>query len=191
MRLIRSWPEYPPEDHPQVIDNCERIYLHRPDMVDYTALSQADDNLLHLDWDVAVNRDELRMFAAKCEAEPDRVRVAPTINWVTRHKAHRGILPNMRTQWLVWRQLSVSRRNCVPGENCDYFGFGMVYLPIRLIQMYKAERPSERFNDMSFSKWHYNEYLGGWGKAPTVPVEWDVHAVHINYSMADALNDQE
>ena len=67
----------------------------------------------------------------------------------------------------------------------------MVYLPYQLLVRYKAEVPTERFDDMSFSRWHYNKHLGGYGKAPGVPVEWDVHAVHINYSMKEALNEQD
>ena len=86
MKIVRSWPEHVPPNHPYIYDNCERILLRRKYLPDYTTLLEAEDNLLHLDWDVAVGRNELRVFAKKCEAEPDKVRVAPTWNYVTRIK---------------------------------------------------------------------------------------------------------
>lgn len=187
MKLVRSWPIDPPEDHPQIFDDCELVYI---DAVDYTPLLQLNDNVLHLDWDVAVGRNELRAFAAKCKAEPELVRVAPTMNYVTRHFRSRKNFPTT-TQWMVWKQTGGGRESINPGDPaCDYFAFGMVYLPLWALKQYKTDCPRERFYDQSFSKWHF-KYHGGYGTSPGVPVEWDTHAVHLNYSIAQALNDQE
>jgi hypothetical protein len=191
MRLVRSWPLDVPPNHPCIYDNCDRVILRRKYLPDYTPLAETGEDLLHLDWDVAVGRNELRRFADKCRAEPGKVRVAPTWNYVTRIK-NNHTLDGSTTQWLLWRQENVSRRNCYEGEpTCDYFGFGMVYLPAELLARFKEDRPDIRFNDINFSRWHYDVHQGGYGRSPGVPVEWDVHAVHINYSMQDALNDQE
>ena len=86
MKLVRSWPLDVPPNHPYIYDNCERVILTRKYLPDYTPLADVGDDLLHLDWDVAVGRHELRAFAKKCEAEPDKVRVGPTWNYVTRVK---------------------------------------------------------------------------------------------------------
>jgi hypothetical protein len=190
MRLVRSWPLNPPEGHPQIIDDCERVYI---ETVDYTPLGDLGENFIHLDWDVAVNRDALRAFADKCEKEPNRIRVAPTMNWVTRqYRANQNA--SSADQWLVWKLTLEGKRNLEPGEPfCDMFAFGMVYFPIAIFQKYLAADTSagNSHPDINFCEWRYNTYYGGIRKNPPgVPVEWDTHAVHLNYSMAAAFNDK-
>lgn len=182
MKLVRSWPLEPPADHPQIIDNCERVYIPT---VDYRPLVELEDDVIQLDWDVAVGRNELRAFAQKCLAEPDLVRVAPTMVYPTRmHRHHKDM--EFKDTWLVFKQLPIGRASLEPGEPyCDYFGFGLVYLPwwtIKGFTEYQEQQGNGNpFLDSLFDVW-YRKVSG-----KRVPVEWDTHAVHINYSTKDAL----
>lgn len=183
MKLVRSWPrDEPGEFHAHIVDNSDKVYIPA---VDYRPLRDVDDDVIHMDWDVAVGRNELRAFAQKCVAEPDIVRVAPTMVNPTRvQRGNPGA--KFKDTWLVFKQMPLGRESLEPGEPyCDYYGFGMVYLPrwtiVGFTDYLKARGDYESFLDSTFDVW-YRKVSG-----KRVPVEWDTNAVHINYSMKDAL----
>lgn len=184
VRLVRSWPRKPPDNHPRIEDNCTRIVI---DWCDYSALLQLNDDVLHLDWDVAVGQDELQAFAAKCIAEPEVVRVAPTMSYPTRQRAWHPA-PGTPKHYMVWSEESWAsdRVGLRPGTPyCNYFAFGFVYLPRWTLEGFMESIPDfgSTLNDVSFSAWY--QYVTG---GRDVPVEWDTNVIHLNYSMKDALN---
>lgn len=183
MQLVRSWPRKPPDNHPRIEDNCTRITV---DWCDYSALLQLNDDVLHLDWDVAVGLDELQAFADKCRSEPHLVRVAPTMSYPTRQRRWHPA-PGTPKHYLVWDKESweSNREGLRPGTPyCNYFAFGMVYLPRWTLERFMESVPKfgPTLNDVSFSVW-YQVFTHG----QPVPVEWDTHAVHLNFSMKDAI----
>lgn len=185
MRVIRSWPMTPPDEHPRVFDNCERIYIPT---TDYRPLVDVGENLIHLDWDVAVGRTELREFARKCEAEPDRCRVAPTWAYVTRMRRDH-YARGQRTELMIWKYDQRRGRMRVQwgDPECNLFGFGFVYLPTWAFCGYVADLdPATPASDTGFGQWYFKATNG-----QGVPVEWGTHAVHTNYSMKDALTGPE
>jgi hypothetical protein len=77
----------------------------------------------------------------------------------------------------VWAHRVVSRNP--PWVNewddwCDWFSFGLVYLPHALIREYLTSEP-DTTGDTLFSQWHYRA-----GHGP-VPIHWDVRPIHLHY----------
>src|SRR5690348_15233357 len=108
MRLVRSWPKDPPENHPKILDDCERVYVKT---IDYRPLADLDDDVIHLDWDVAVGLIELREFAQKCMAEPEIVRTAPTMTYKSRFWYAEGSASRpWNEEWMARVQMPVGRR---------------------------------------------------------------------------------
>lgn len=186
MRLVRSWPEDMTglEEHPRVIDNCERFYMPS---IDYSRLLDLDDSVLLLEWDVVVGKDELRAFAKKCLAEPDEVRVAPTRQYSTRQWRDQKRF-NFNEEWFVYKRMNIGRKSLEYGEPfCNEFAFGLIYLPYWTIKGFMDQKvPGTQFRDREFVMW-FNKATN----FHPVPVEWDTNAIHMNYSIKDALNGLE
>lgn len=182
MKLVRSWPEDMTglEEHPRVLDNCERLYIPS---IDYSPLLALDDNVLLLEWDVVVGKDELRAFARKCLDEPDEVRVAPTRQYNTR-QWRKEKKRNFNEEWFVYKRLDIGRRTLEYGEPyCNEFAFGVIYLPYWAIKGFMdSKQPTTPFIDRTFAIW-FNKVT----EFHPVPVEWDTNAIHMNYSTKDAL----
>ena len=185
MKLVRSWPRKPPDNHPRIQDNCPRITV---DWCDYSSLLQLNDDVLQLDWDVAVGLDELQAFARRCLDESERVRVGPTMSYPTRQRRWHAA-PGTPKQYMVWSAESWATDRVglkPPTPTCNYFAFGMVYLPRWTLEAFMESIPEfgPTLNDVSFSAW-YQDITGG----IEVPIEWDAHPVHLNFSMKDALDE--
>lgn len=178
MRLIRSWPAKVPEGRAYVHDSIERLVM---DGYDYHCLEPVDDDVLLLEWDLAIGRDELARFAERAKASPDRVLVAPYPIYRSTlglHNLNRPVWPfrlynanNYSTRW-------VSRDD----EFCHMFGFGVIYLPRQLVKRYLGDTGAAPFNDVTFSQWHYLH-----SGQPEVPIAWDCPAVHLNYEIPREL----
>jgi hypothetical protein len=160
MRLLRSWPARIPEGRSYVVDDLPRLVI---DGFDYAALRTSSDDVLLLEWDIAVGQEDLLRFAQRAAATPDDVLVAPYrlypegSGWSEPVWAH-------RRNYLEWVD---------EGEPvCVMFGLGMAYLPRKLLAAFAGDR----LDDASFSTWHYANV----GKA--VPIAWDVRPVHLNYT---------
>jgi len=173
VRLIRSWPRHPPAGRNYVIDDAERFYN---DDYDYAGLVDLDDDIIHIDWDTALSREDLATFAAHCKAEPNRVRVAP----VPVYPDSRRGLP--QTIWNLKRYEGNGMRQVHTGEpSCHLFGFGMVYLPHALIRGYLEAFPEERLGDIAFAGWHHRNI------EPEVPITWDISPVHLHYRISSVV----
>lgn len=175
MRLIRSFPDPIPAGRNYVVDDAPRL-MNRD--YDYRGLVGIGDDVIHIDWDQAISRDDLITFARRARQHPDRVLVGPT------HLRLRGQEP---AQWncLSYQAGGNALRHVSRGEaTCDLFGFGLVYLPANLLwafeEQYRAELDAGvlRLNDMSFAGWHYRTV----GPADLC---WDINVVHLHYSMRE------
>lgn len=188
MRLVRSWPLKPPDDHPRIFDNCDRVYIPT---IDYSPLADLDDDLIHLDWDVAAGQHELRAFAERCLDEPERVRTAPTMSYNTRQRRWQKGSETPST-WMVWHFNDGTRTLLEEGEpTCDLCAFGLIYLPswtlkgfVKALNEYPEKwGRSRHFGDINFCHW-YRTVTAGQG----IAVEWDINPVHMNYSIKDTLD---
>jgi hypothetical protein len=173
VRLIRSWPQQIPPHRSYVQDDLERLVMTDHD---YRVLAGLDDDLVLLEWDIAVGQEELRAFIARVRADPTAVLVAP----YRLYEAHSG-----RPSKPAWAHRRFVRGDMFtefisPGDEfCHLFGFGMVYLPRDLVRRYLADNADEQFNDVRFSSWHYRH-----SDRPNVPIMWDARPVHVHYDIA-------
>lgn len=179
MQIRRCWPDPMPEGRTgYVVDDCPRLLNSD---YSYRGLVALDDDVISLDWDTAVGREDLIGFAKRCRSDPDRLRVVPQIMDVGWRK---GWL-SPRWNCMVYEAGERQLRHIRTGEpETDLFGFGMVYLPRGLLREFedtwaaKLDAGTHRFDDLGFAGWHYRQR----GKAV---VDWDVTAVHLHYSMLE------
>lgn len=185
MRLVRSWPARIPEGRSYVVDDIEKLVMgHDPDDpensdhdFDYKCLNRIDDDIVLIEWDIAVGGEQLARFMDRAKAEPDRVRVAPYLLY------RGGAKPNkQQVPFYVHRVREPGHKRWVAGPEdkfCHLFGFGLVYLPRYLVREFTAAmKPGDLFTDTTFSRWHMV-------RAPhrDVPIDWDCHAVHLHYNL--------
>lgn len=180
MRLIRSFPATIPFGRSYIVDDAER---HLNEDYSYRGLAAYGDDLIHLDWDMAVGREDLEHFAEHAREEPDRVLVGP--QRVDVGDGRRGLT---RPMWNMRRYLGPDRMvGSVPGdEECDLYGFGLVYLPGKLLRAFEDHWRAEldagtvRFDDTGFAGWTSTEV----GPARMC---WHVHPVHLHYRISEVL----
>lgn len=191
MRLIRSFPDPIPAGRNYVVDDAERLINTN---YDYTGLIGLCDDIIHIDWDTAVSKEDLEAFARRASAQPDSVLVAPVKIYQSPKRT--GLTDPV---WNLRRFLpgDMASRYCEPGEGAHLFGFGMVYLPRVLLQGYgdamnadasEYGRPDlfhmrryHRFGDMEFAGWHYKNVV------QEAAVMWDVRPVHVHYEMSKVI----
>lgn len=174
MKVVRSWPSHVPDNRNYVHDDLPRLIMAD---YDYRILADLDDDVLLLEWDVAVGQDDLVMFARRAQQNPQRVLVAPYRLYVssTQH------IPLAKPIWThrvyIGTPETGRMRHVEPTDShCNLFGFGMTYFPRDLIRRYLADRqPSWGFSDLSFSGWHHRRV------EPEVPIAWEVRPVHLHY----------
>lgn len=171
MKVIRSWPEQVPEGRCYVVDTLPRLVMRD---YDYRCLGDVDDDVVLLEWDVAVSREDLQVFIDRAKANPNRVIVAPYRLYTTTRESRD--LP--KTVWAHRRYVSETRSAAHfvdEGEpTCHLFGLGMAYLPKRIVRDFLDDWPGH-FNDASFSGWHYLNV------SQETPITWDVRPVHLHY----------
>lgn len=169
---MRSFPATIPPGRSYVQDDLPRLVMTD---YDYRFLADLDDDLVLIEWDMAVGQEELETFIGRAAADRDNVIVAP----YRLYEAHSG-KPNKP----AWAQRRLTHNNMFsefirPGDEfCHLFGFGLVYLPIALVRAAAAEVEGS-FNDTSFSSWHYFH-----AKRPNVPLQWDCRPSHVHYNIA-------
>lgn len=182
MRRLRSWPAGElPAGRAHVVDDLERLVIAD---YDYSPLGEVDDDVLLLEWDVAVDPYDLNLFEARALAAPDRVRVL-----AYRLHAH-------RPGW-VWAHRRIRRDG--QGERfvnradltCHLPAWGCIYLPRALVRAFLAapapargrdprlppQAPYDdvRLTDQTFGIWHHFHQAG-----PPVPIDWALSAVHLH-----------
>lgn len=172
MKVIRSWPKTVPPGRGHVVDPLPRFEM---ESYDYRGLVEFGEDLVLLEWDIAVGKEALQRFIEQCAAEPDRVRVAP-------YRLYAGTGSNEplpREVWVHRRYYDATLRAAAmfvdEGEpTCHLFGLGMVYLPHLVLKRFAKECPGH-FSDGSFSAWH-NAHV-----ETETPISWDVRPVHLHY----------
>lgn len=177
MKWVRSWPDPMPHRKSHVIDGMERFYHND---YDYSRLVEYGEDILLIEWDLAASQEMREDFEHVAKIDPHHVTVAPYRLYEGREEsvwAHRRI-EDGQERWLKW------------GETyTDLFGFGLIYLPHKLMRAFLNEpketrgtpvgiRPENytdyRFCDQTFSMWHYRSGLG------PVYVHWPVMPIHLN-----------
>jgi len=179
LRLLRSWPAVIPDNNRSyVVDSIERLVISNHH---YGALAAVDDDVLLLEWDMAVGQEELRQFAHHARLDPGRVLVAPYRIYADAYNIPADIWAHRR--WDGRGMGTVSPDGATPIRDgdpfCNLFGLGMVYLPRDLVQRYVLGGFATHFGDKEFSMWHY-QYV-----TKDVPVAWEVRPVHLNYLIPD------
>lgn len=163
MRWLRSWPAETPPGRAHVIDELPRLVIRDYDY--RSALYGVQDDVLLLEWDVAMGADDMAAFAERAEQKPDEVLVAPyklypagsAPVWV-----HRVRIGEHRTRFVHSHE-----------QLCDYFGLGCVYLPYALIAEFIRENGDSPLNDLTFSAWHYRTH-------GPVAIDWSLHPAHLH-----------
>jgi hypothetical protein len=174
MRLLRSWPARIPEGRAHVIDTIQRLPI---DNHHYGPLAAIDDDVLLLEWDMAVGQEDLRQFADHARANPARVLVAPYRIYADVYNLPADIWAH-RT-WNGDGAGTVIPRGALPvrdgAPTCNLFGLGMVWLPREVVRGFLAGHYASHFGDKEFSMWHYQQVTR------EVPIAWEVRPVHLNY----------
>lgn len=178
MKLVRSWPAVIPEGRSYVVDDIPRFIMggEGQRQFDYRGLADLDDDVVLIEWDIAIGGRELFMFMARAKAEPEQVRVAPYLLYRNGGQSGRPQVP-----FYVHRIRTRDKRSwATPVDtHCQMFGFGLVYLPKAMIQGFVRQMdPKSHFGDTEFSNWYRRnapEHLRD------VPIDWDCHAVHLHY----------
>jgi len=174
VKLLRSWPRDPPEGRPHVIDGIERFIV---DGYDYRRLAAVKDDVVLIEWDLAVDPEQVAGFIARVRQTPERVRVAPyrlyyqyaddTVWGETEPRpvwAHRRYTSPERLRWVVDGD-----------DTCHLFGFGLTYIPAPLIAAFCADIQGP-LGDSSFSRWHFLH-----AEDPEVVIDWECRPVHLNH----------
>jgi hypothetical protein len=174
MRLLRSWPDRIPEGRNYVVDDIERLVIERHT---YSSLRGFDDDVLLLEWDIAVGQEDLLRFAERAQATPDRVLVAPYLIYADTYGLPENVWAH---RWWggqgAGRVTPTGARMIETGTpTCNLFGLGMIYLPRSVLARFPEGYPPAHFGDVEMSMWHYQHV------AREVPIMWDVRPVHLNY----------
>lgn len=150
-----------------MVDHLERLVIANHD---YRSLSELDDDVLLLEWDVAVDKEDLAAFMTRAVSESNRVLVAPYRIYAPEGKwAHRT--------WYGEGPGALNARPVLDGAPvCNLFGLGMTYLPRDLIRGFISSRWANHFGDCEFSMWHYHHV------SKEVPIDWAVRPVHLHWS---------
>ncbi len=179
MRVIRSFPATVPPGRSYIVDDAER---HLNADYDYRGLVAYGDDLIHLDWDMAIGREDLEHFAEHARREPDRVLVGPQRVDVGDGRRHLA-----KPVWNMRRYVGDRLQHVGSFDpTCDLYGFGLVYLPGKLLRAFEDRWRAElddgsvRFDDTGFAGWAYRE-------CGPAPICWDVHPVHLHYGIAEVV----
>jgi hypothetical protein len=165
MKLFRSWPGRVPEGRNYVVDGIEKLII---DNFTYEKLFDVDDDIVMLEWDIAIDPEDLDRFTTAARADPDDVRVAP----------YRLRRPPPRST--VWVHRYDTNRHVQEGDPfCHWFGLGLTYIPKGILAAFKSDldkhRWAEGFNDCTLSMWHWRV------TQKEVPIMWDVRPAHLHY----------
>jgi hypothetical protein len=177
VKLVRSWPAVIPEGRSYVVDDIPRFIMGKDGdrQYDYRGLVDLDDDVVLIEWDIAIGAEHLTAFMARAKAEPDRVRVAPYLLYRAGRSPGRPPSP-----FYVHRVRTPKVRHWAQPDDthCQMFGFGLIYLPKVLIERFVAQmEPTSHFGDSEFSKWHMRNVT-----PMDVPIDWDLPAVHLHYN---------
>lgn len=159
------------ENVPHVVDELPRLLMagqNYKTVSQYRSIGTEDgwptENFCMLEWDVALDTQSRRVFAAEALLEPRRVLVAPYrwvdswINFVGNDG--RGPTPD-------------SRPVIESDTTCDSFGLGCIYIPRAILTEFLAQQDHLGFTDYTFGLWYRQKY----GPAR---LTWRVHPQHVH-----------
>lgn len=181
MKLIRAVPEKIPDNRNYVVDQLDTFPMSNYDM---HFLKELNDDVILLEWDIAVAHHDLVNFIIHARNAPNLVQVAPYILYPTSTDlpdtvwAHRTMVREIPLQldWIDYGQ-----------PVCDLFSTGMIYLPKHIIDL-STEADSlitwhDNLNDSKLAFWYYYHIK------KKVPVHWDIRPIHLHYSV-DRIYDE-
>lgn len=192
MRWVRAYTEnldYSVKSGRSIVidpEHCEPFFNSD---YDYRGLfeTMTEDTVL-IEWDIAISREDRARFEEHIASSPGRVHVAPY--------KHYFYKPEGQEYGWVHRNGEDSFSVAEGEPECQFFGFGLVYLPLWLVRAFldelsNGQRMTERaqrrglwlavllqgqkVTDVSFSAWHWQ------ATGHTVPIHWDVRPIHLNY----------
>lgn len=182
MKIIRTVPAKIPDGRNYVIDQIDQVVIDNYDM---RFLTDLNDSVILLEWDIAVAKHDLYNFIVHARQAPHLIHVAPYPLYpesldeiVAPVWAHRHMLNPMPLQmrWIEYGD-----------PVCDIFSTGMVYIPRDIVG-----RLSESDDLIT---WHSNitdSKLAFWyhfNIGEKVPVHWDVRPIHLHYNQEDFYSD--
>lgn len=175
---VRSWPDPVPPHRSHVYDDIIKVSVRN---FDYRTLIPFNTNarLTHLDWDIAISREDMMRLDMIAEVHPGEVVVAPIL-YYDQHPArsvHRVCTPKSKAypEGLRWLQ---------PGEpTCDYVGFSCISLPSNYLLWCDEwlhtlpHTHDQRLTDTNFSFWMHSV------RKERMIVDWRLQPVHLNYQV--------
>lgn len=187
MRWLRSFPARMPHGRAHVVDDLERLIIHD---YDYTPLAAIGEDVCIVEWDMAVSPDDLARFEWIANGNRLDICVAPYLLY------HVGPEPVLAHRVLVEDgEGGYGERWLHEGErSCDYFGFGLIYLPWYLISEFlDSPAPARgwplyapggyhdtRFTDQTFSCWIAHNRPEDVMTGRRTRVMWSVRPVHLH-----------
>jgi len=189
--VVRSWPpeEWMFENHPYVVDNARRVVINSKRngdsyFVDYRPLYEVGQNMIHMDWDMAIGRNELRDFADRCRENPEKLRSAACRTYPTR-QYQLGLDKTKQTEWHAWHSLD-PKVEVKPGDpTCKWCSIALCYIPWSVWKPFV-----ESYGDRK-DCWASARGLANWYRdnvEDSIDLDWDTNVVHVNYSIKDALD---
>lgn len=174
MYILRTVPAKIPKGRHYVVDSLDRVVIQNYDM---RFLQDLADDVILLEWDIAVAKHDLANFIIHCRQAPHLVHVAPYPLYpesldeiVAPVWAHREMINEspLQLRWIDY------------GESvCDIFSTGMVYLPKQIVERISESDDlitwHDNINDSKLAFWHY------YNVGEKVPVHWDVRPIHLHY----------
>lgn len=166
MRIVRSWPAVVPPHRAHVVDDIPRYVMAE---FDYRPLfDEVADDVLILEWDIAVSAEGLDAFKDLIRSMPGQVVAAPyRIYRLKRDPGPHWVMRRFEGDELRW----VSDDD----DSSHLFGFGMTYIPRALWRAYAAEVKTGFVNDNVFSRWHHANVQA------EVAIPWHIQPVHLHY----------
>jgi len=166
MKLVRTWPDKVPAHRGHVVDDIPHFTMGG---YDYRPLFESvDDDVLIVEWDIAVGAEHFADFRDLIASDPDVVHAAPYRIYMVKR--------DLGPHWVMRRHDGDDFRWVEDGdEACHLFGFGMTYVPHEVWRAYKADQPRGWVNDNNFSRWHHESVRA------EVPIPWHIQPVHLHY----------
>lgn len=171
MRIVRSFPRVIPPNRAYIVDQLERFYNQDYGYAGFQQVT-AEDDIILLEWDIAIDQPNLRRFIRHCETQPDWPVTAPY------HKTEDDIV-----HWMHFRKTGMSPhggelwRPIFEGErDCDQVGTGIMYFPQGILDgCPNSDAGSQVLNDGLISR-----YLRSLPQWKPVPIMWDITVTHLH-----------
>lgn len=174
MQLLRSWPEQVPAGRAHVVDDIPRLVMRD---YDYRApLADVDDDVLLIEWDLAIGKEDLAEFARRARVAPEQVLVAPYRLYHYSSQRDRPAPIWVHRRYEGTPETGALRHVTDADPTCHLWGLGLTYLPRHVITAFVAAWGGT-LTDGALSGWHYRNIT------PEVPITWDIRPVHLHYRL--------